>query len=386
MRPSRTPLSHAFVASAGLFFLGAAIAAQPLHVTVSGAVRGRMHEVALELLELDDVVYVSLSRITEEFGGAFNPMPSRVRIDLGGTTAWVGINDNRVNALSIFSLSYPVISAHDDILMAYNDLGAFFEKSFRILLEVPELSSFEESPAPEVDPSLLGIATLFPEDASQVSPRATTRPIQVIVIDPGHGGYDVGLVGGSGLIEKDLTLDIALRVEKALASRLGQTLFLTRREDIDLSPGQRVALMHNTKGDLVVSIHLGAAASPNTHGAAIFYAPTPGATLARADSYGEDRGAESARLAGMLRDSLSKATGSAVQGMYEANVRLLNRVPVPGVLVEIGNLSNPSDESLLALESYRDRVSAGIAEGIVAYVEQRMEPRHGLPRGLSFPN
>lgn len=369
-----------------MLFLGASTAAQSLQVTVSGTVRGRTHEVALELLELDEVAYVSLSRITEEFGGAFNPMPSRVRIDLGGTTAWVGINDNRVNALSIFSLSYPVVSAHDDILIAYGDLAAFFEKSFRIVLEVPELSSFDEPTAPEADTALGGLATLFPEDAPQASPDATTRPIQVIVLDPGHGGYDGGLVGGSGLIEKNLTLDIALRVEKALASRLGQTLFLTRREDIDLSPGQRVALTHNTKGDLVVSIHLGAAASPNTHGAAIFYAPTQGPILARAGSYVEDRGAGSARLAGMIRESLSTATGSPVQGLYEANVRLLSRVPVPGVLVEIGNLSNPSDESLLALESYRDKVSTGIAEGIVAFVEQSMEPQHALPRRLSFSN
>lgn len=338
----------------------------------SASIEGENRQVSVELHDRQGVLYVSLPRVVEQFGGGFNVLPTRMRVDFMGSTAWVGINDNRVNALGIFSLQHPVLRFEGDVLIAVDDVPAFFLKAFR----VPLKSVQQRASTPQASPTQPGRPESSP--LSRPAPSASP-PIGVVVIDAGHGGYESGLEGRAGLFEKDLTLAIALEVKKLLTQSISQRILLTRNEDISLTTQQRALMAVNSGGGLLLSIHGGGLFSPQANGCAIFHAPPkplyppgPGAGGRSAPATRPiDYWRESAELANALGRSLEKETSASLRGIQAAPCRLLEVVPMPGVLIEVGCLTNPSEEALLEMDSYRSRIAAGIAKGVIAYLAPR---------------
>ena len=92
--------------------------------------------VSFEPVDLDGTPYISLPPLMVELGGAYNLLPTRVRVDYGGTTAWLRVDDVRVHALSIFSLRHPIKKLDSDILIAADDITPFFFKAFRSRITV----------------------------------------------------------------------------------------------------------------------------------------------------------------------------------------------------------------------------------------------------------
>ena len=92
------------------------------------------------------------------------------------------------------------------------------------------------------------------------------------MIDPGHGGDDVGARGEGGTVEKDLTLAVARRVKAAIEARLGLRVLLTREDDRNVPLDQRIALANNNKADLFISLHANASLVPTASGASIYVA------------------------------------------------------------------------------------------------------------------
>jgi len=190
-----------------------------------------------------------------------------------------------------------------------------------------------------------------------------------VVIDPGHGGHDAGAIGRSGLREKDVNLDIALRTYRRLQA-LGARVRLTRMDDNPLRPWRkgnraehrrellaRCELADALKADLFVSVHANARESNplQYRGTETYY-----------------RKADSARFAGVMQQELVRALQLPDGGVkrHPSPIIVLYRTAMPAVLVEIGYLSNPADEALLATSALRDRAAIGIVNGIKRYAAE----------------
>lgn len=237
--------------------------------------------------------------------------------------------------------------------------------------------------------------------------RATQGP-RVVVLDPGHGGPEVGAKGPSGTLEKDVTLQIARRLRALLVNDLGLQVFLTRDSDVAVELDQRTALANNYKADLFVSIHANAARARGASGSEVYFlsyeasddesrrvaqaegahipeasAAAPGAALdlilwemAQAEHL-----EESSFLASRLQEELAAAAGSEMRGVKQAPFRVLVGAGMPAVLVETAFISNPEEERRLASEGFQQQVARALARGIARYEAERTRRQRGaLPQ------
>lgn len=335
--------------------------------------------VTVETVPFDGIPYVALPTLVNEAGGAFNALPTRLRVDLFGTTAWLRVGESRVHALSIFSLEHPIRERDGETFIAFGDLGDFFLKSFRV--QVREVEAAETEPAPPE--ALEPVAVLPPESAAVIEPLETrTEPvpepsavarIRFVLLDPGHGGYSTGLEAPGGFTEKALTLAVATRVRELLASSDAFEVALTRDKDVDMPEMRRSMAINNSQTDILISLHAGSALSSATQGIAVLYpaaddrqgrtsVPPAGPQSAQVDKL-----RESAAIAQALAAALGRTTGAPVRGVGPAPVRLLSSVNVPAVMVEVGCLTHPQEAERLGTEEYQRRLAQGIVEGLAAY-------------------
>jgi N-acetylmuramoyl-L-alanine amidase len=227
-------------------------------------------------------------------------------------------------------------------------------------------------------------------------------PLQTIVIDPGHGGDDVGARGARGAQEKAVTLEVARRLRALIEMRLGIRVVLTREEDRPVSLDERAAIANNSKADLFLSLHLNTAPAATVAGAEVYYA--------RLDREGEDarRAAEgegvalpvlggitrsidviqwdlaqarhvdaSAVLAGILEQSLRAQVMMSPRARQDAPLRVLTGVNMPAALIEIAYLSSGDQERLARSEAYQSSVAQAIYNAIVgfrAHLESQLAP------------
>lgn len=221
-----------------------------------------------------------------------------------------------------------------------------------------------------------------------------------VVIDPGHGGRDPGAIGGGGLTEKEVALDVSLMLRDMLRDE-GFHVIMTRTTDVYISLDQRAQMANEAAADLFVSVHANAAENRSAEGFEIFVpadswdnprrgnvaqrarqAEDDGALLMRdVDVSGISRSARVALMTTMLEDyrDLSFEAASAIRagmrrhaGTHDRGtiedrrgLRVLKYTYTPAVLVELDFLSNPDGERRLGDRQFRRRLARGIAEGIV---------------------
>lgn len=195
----------------------------------------------------------------------------------------------------------------------------------------------------------------------------TKAAAMTVMIDPGHGGADPGAVG-HGIREKDVNLDIALRVGEVLAAR-GFDVLMTRTEDEYLSLQQRVRLARNSRAELFVSIHANAHTDERANGSLVLYydnrfpqAAYPASPEMRRLTW------DNAALAQAVLDGLVAEAGTANLGIVPSSVYVVRNGRVPSILVETAFVSNASDAALLASETWRTKAARGIANGIADFV------------------
>lgn len=226
---------------------------------------------------------------------------------------------------------------------------------------------------------LAGEGTLFLSSLDifkQLDPilRPWTVPahrVRHIVIDPGHGGKDVGAIRGR-YREKDLTLSIAKRVRDKLV-RAGYRVTLTRHTDIALTLKQRAALARALKADLFLSIHINAAGAASVAGIET-YAMTPMGAPSSTNSKpvhkfhpGNRWDVNNLALANMIHRYMLSRTGGSDRGVKRARFLVLREITMPGVLIECGFLSNPAEARRMMTAAYQERLAKGIADGVHAY-------------------
>ena len=222
------------------------------------------------------------------------------------------------------------------------------------------------------------------------------RAVQRVVLDPGHGGYDSGATGPSGLKEKDVTLDVAKRTSPILV-RAGLEVVLTREDDRFVSLEERTARANQVGADLFVSIHCNAAENHGRRGVETYVLDTTRDEIAQRVAAREngastqataelasilanmrlaDQASHSTRLAELLQKSAmaSLRPGRADVldgGVHYAGFYVLVGARMPAVLFETSYISNPTEEQRLGSDAYQSALADALANAIRAYREGR---------------
>lgn len=182
-----------------------------------------------------------------------------------------------------------------------------------------------------------------------------------LVLDPGHGGSDPGAIGAGGLMEKEVTLDLAKRTAKLLQAK-GAKVLLTREDDTYVDLYSRPEVANQAKAQLFLSIHINANLNRQANGTSTYFMSNTADRQERLQLEGE-------ALANYLQDSLAKDLDGRDIGVLQANYAVLRTSKVPAALVEVVFISNPQEEALLQNDKFKDKVAKSIAQGIEDYFE-----------------
>ena len=198
-----------------------------------------------------------------------------------------------------------------------------------------------------------------------------TAPL--VVVDAGHGGHDGGAVA-NGVIEKNLSLDIANRVKKELEAA-GVRVVMTRRGDSFLSLDERAALAGTHHADAFVSVHLNTdGEGSDAEGIETYFAETKALSARQLVPAGavagqaEGSGAEFAKVVQRL---VCGATQAENRGIKARDYAVVARAACPAVLVECGFITSGSESVRLKQAGYRDKIASGIARGVVLFLQTR---------------
>ena len=233
-------------------------------------------------------------------------------------------------------------------------------------------------------------------DGQQSLTRALGLKINRIVIDAGHGGHDTGTIGPHGLMEKDLCLDVALRLGKIIENKLpGAEVVYTRKDDTFIPLEERTAIANNAKADLFISIHANSSHDPDARGIETYYLNFANSEDAMEVAARENAASqqslhdlqdlikkiarnekieESKELAGDIQGTLTQrlqlvSRSERNRGVKKAPFVVLIGADMPSVLSEISFVSNPNDEKLLRKPDQRQRIADGIYRGIASYLD-----------------
>lgn len=279
---------------------------------------------------------------------------------------------------------------------------------------LPQPTASASTPSPRGDRAGVG-ATVSAGSAKPLDEpkdQATERLI-IVALDPGHGGEDPGAIGPGGTQEKDVVLQVALRLrERINAARVNGSpmrAYLTRDADFFVPLGTRVNKAQRVKADLFISIHADAFMSPEPAGASVFALSTKGASSATARWMANKENA--ADLVGGINVKVKDATvqralldmsttaqikdslklGSAMLGevkrvgklhkptVEQAGFAVLKAPDIPSVLVETAFISNPDEERRLRSEDYQDRLADALMRGITRYFAANPPLARGRP-------
>lgn len=198
---------------------------------------------------------------------------------------------------------------------------------------------------------------------------------RVVVLDPGHGGKDLGAISPRKIYEKLLTKNIANRVRNLLQPR-GVKVYLTREKDQTLSLSERTKKAKKWNADVFVSLHADSAGK-TAEGAGTFILSLPGCYSTH--SYGKgaisktvhpgnkfDRANQA--LGMRIQQHLIKNTGQTDRGVKRARFQVLREAPCPAALVEMAFITNPKEERFVLSKSGQEKLARGIADGIAAYL------------------
>jgi N-acetylmuramoyl-L-alanine amidase len=217
---------------------------------------------------------------------------------------------------------------------------------------------------------------------------ATEEPFSVVVLDPGHGGQDSGTMK-AGILEKELTLDVAYRARRILQLQ-GVAVLLTRADDTHVSLASRAAIANERRNCVFISIHFDNATRPAATGVETYYAAhqVSNATLASwlpflQRTSLEPANGESQSLASFIQEALVTRTQAVDRGTTAQQFFVLANVRHPAVLVEGGFLTNADEITKLATDDYREQIAAAISDGVLRYREALRQPP--TPLAVSLP-
>ncbi len=229
-------------------------------------------------------------------------------------------------------------------------------------------------------------AIIVPEDGAGEKPLSAERTsvLPTIVIDPGHGGKDEG-TQWRGLAEKDVTLDLALRLERLLQIA-GFPTVLTRRSNVFVPLPERARIANQLDNALFISLHLNSDQNAESTGIETYFAKQKvpiDPEWAWVGFFNHPSAVESDTsevLAGAVHASVITRTDARNRGLRARDYYVIRHTSCPAVLIEGGFLSNVFEAELLKTDAYKERLAIGIAEGVISYQKQRAKPLRVQPR------
>ena len=250
------------------------------------------------------------------------------------------------------------------------------------------------------DPPRIVLDIARPVDPGQRESREQLAPLKTIVLDAGHGGHDSGATGPTGLMEKDLVLDVTRRVAKLVEARLGLKVLLTRDADNFVTLRDRTSYANRQHADLFVSIHANAHREAAADGVETYFLSSEATDstarqvaalengvvqLEQPTGRGSGQGqvdivkailwdlaqsefqVESSRLAEVVHDSMTQSLRISNRGVKQAGFYVLGGAAMPAILLEIGFVTNPREERKLKDTKYRDEIARAILAGLAEY-------------------
>lgn len=225
--------------------------------------------------------------------------------------------------------------------------------------------------------------------------RALGLKINRIVIDAGHGGHDSGTLGAEGIMEKDVVLDVALRLGHMLQERLGAEITYTRSDDTFIPLETRTAIANKAQADLFISVHANSSRDSSARGVEVYYLnftsqPDALDVAARENAVSDqsihqladlvkkitlkDKIDESREFAEDVDDALYKGLASGNAGLRNRGVKkapfvVLIGANMPSILAEISFVTNPKDAAQLKTPEYRQRVAESLYRGVARYAQ-----------------
>ena len=301
------------------------------------------------------------------------------KIKVTNQVTFIEIEDN------LFQLSSKVINLNNDYYIP-------IESFFSIVQNLSEPSSFRyKNDEIRFTSNFEDKKTIKTVDLSNEKEK---WEFKTIIIDAGHGGKDPGAVGYRGTKEKDIALDVAKRLERKISQNMDVKVVMTRDEDIFLRLSERTKIANENNGSLFISIHTNAAEDRRASGfetfligqnkneAAVRVAARENAVLELEGSTGkkltdEDLikatiaqsafASKSEFFASLVQKEIKKRVQSKDRGVKQAGFYVLMGASMPNVLVELGFISNPSEEKKLRSPQYRDQLATAIYRAVEQY-------------------
>jgi N-acetylmuramoyl-L-alanine amidase/putative methionine-R-sulfoxide reductase with GAF domain len=338
-------------------------------------------------VDLQDQVQYEAHRLTG---------PERIYIDLHDTRLSPELSGRTVDVgdalLSRVRIAQPMPGVTRVVLDTKG--GSNFSVSlepnpYRLVVEVRGISA---KPKPQAKVELFGPATP-PQTASLPATTSgndqklrVTAPKFRIVLDAGHGGWDLGTVGRQGLLEKDLVLDIVDRVGELVSKRLGSEVIYTRQDDNYVALEKRAEIANQAQADLFLSVHANYSVLPSARGVETYYTNTfssahahtgdpesPLQNVSFAHVNIREKVQESHRFAASVQRALygtlaAKNSGIRDRGVKEASYVVLTGTSMPAILAEVSFVSSPTDEQNLQSTTYRQQIAEALYKGVARYV------------------
>jgi N-acetylmuramoyl-L-alanine amidase len=236
-------------------------------------------------------------------------------------------------------------------------------------------------------------------------------PLRLIVLDAGHGGHDPGATGPSGVMEKDVVLDVTRRVSRLVEEGLGVKTALTRSTDVFIPLRERTSFASRQRADLFVSIHANAHPQAVSEGVEVYFLSSEASDSQARHTAALENGViqlespasrqksdllksilwdlaqsefqqESSVMAETVLDSMTRSLSLVPRGVKQAGFYVLGGAPMPAILIEIGFVTNRKEERKLATPEYREAVARAIYTGLAEY-KRRYDQRVRTARALS---
>jgi N-acetylmuramoyl-L-alanine amidase/putative methionine-R-sulfoxide reductase with GAF domain len=370
--------------------------------TVTGVRHWSSQESSFVVVDLQKAVQYEAHRISN---------PDRIYFDLDDTSLAASLSGKTIDINDTFlqrvRVAQPTSGVTRVVLETKStpDFSVSLEQNpYRLVVEVrkagsqsPSRSKIDLFGPSSATPSTVQAENSVPSMEAQSSPHA---PKFRIVLDAGHGGWDLGTVGRSGLLEKDLVLDIVSRLGKLIENRLGGEVIYTRTDDTYISLEKRAEIANLAHADFFLSIHANYSDLPSARGIETYYTNTYSSVHARtADSDNNpaltsvdwtnvdirEKVQESKKFAETIQRSLygtlaGQNPGLRDRGVKEASYVVLTGTTMPAILSEVSFISSPADERNLENAEYRQKIAQALYKGVARYAElSHHEQIAGMP-------
>jgi N-acetylmuramoyl-L-alanine amidase len=373
---------------------------------VTGIQHTSSSEASTVIINLEEQVQYEAHRLTD---------PERIYIDLHDTALAPGLFGRNIQVddaqLTRIRVAQPTPGITRVVLQTKSaaEFSVRMESNpYRLVIHIGQAAapSNEQEQVPTTKPESQQIQPPLPAETESTheAPHGAAAPKLRIVLDAGHGGWDMGTIGRKGLMEKDLVLDVVTRLGKLITKKLGAAVVYTRQGDSYVALEKRAEIANVAQANLFISIHANYSSYSSARGVETYYTDTYSSVKARTHGAAapeelqtidwtsvdiREKVQESRRFATSVQHALfgmlaAKTPGVRDRGVKKASYVVLTGTSMPAILAEISFVSSPTDEDNLQSEIYRQQIADALFRGIEQYTA--IHPVHLASTSASTAN